>query len=62
MKITDKNRQQIIYDYAGAILDGMDFHSMWEYAHSGLIKDLEENSNEELEKSINEFYPHLLEN
>ena len=62
IKITDENRQKIIYDYAQAVLDGMDYHSMWEYAHYGLTKELEENSNEELEKSISEFYPHLLEN
>ena len=33
----------------------------YEYVHSGLIKKIEKNSNEELEKTINEYYPHLLE-
>ena len=62
IKITDKNRQKIIDNYARAMMSDMNWDTMKEYAHYGLTKELEEGSNEELEKSINEFYPHLLEN
>lgn len=61
IKITDKNRQQIIYAYAEAILGNMNWDTMKDYAHSGIVNDLEKNSNEELEKTINEFDPCLLE-
>ena len=61
MKIIDKNRQKIIYDYAEAVMGDMNWSILREYAHYGVMKDLEERSDDELLELINEYYPHLLD-
>ena len=62
IKITDKNRQQIIYDYAQITLDSMDFQQLWDYAHSGIVGNLENYTNAELQEEIEQTFPEILEN
>ena len=40
MKITDKNRQKIIDNYARAMMSDMNWDTMKDYAYIGIISDL----------------------
>lgn len=62
MKITEENKDNIIDNYATMLIDGMDFHSLWEFARDGIVKNLKDYSIEQLETEIKEFYPEILEN
>ena len=62
IKITDKNREQIIQNYAQAMMGDMNWHTMKEYAFNGITQDLMDYTDTELENEIGEYYPHLLEN
>ena len=60
-KITDNNRTELIDKYTKNTIDCMDFQQLWEYAYDGVVKNLNNYSNDELEKEITEFFPELLE-
>jgi hypothetical protein len=59
--ITDHNREELISDYANAIVEGVDLKGLIEIAVDGITKNLEDYTNEQLENEINECYDHLLE-
>lgn len=61
IKVTDKNREQIIDTYASYVIDNMDFQSLWEFARDGIVKNLKEYTTEQLEGEIKEYYPEILE-
>ena len=61
IKITDKNREQIIRNYAQAMMGDMNWHTMKECAFNGIMKDLMGYTDTELTTEIGEYYPHLLE-
>ena len=61
-KVTDDNRRKIIFDYAEMTLDSMDFQELWDYAHSGMMANLENYTNAELQEEIEQVFPEILEN
>ena len=61
IKITDKNREQIIQNYAQTMMGDMNWDTMKEYAFNGIMKDLMGYTDTELTTEIGEYYPHLLE-
>ena len=58
--VTDKNRDQIIEQYAESILDGMDMDSLYAFAYEKLVESKDLMDNEPLENEILEFYPEIL--
>lgn len=60
--VTDKNREDILDQYAEYILDGMDFQSLWELAYDSIRNSKDLMENEALESEILDYYPALLEN
>ena len=61
IKITDKNREKIIRNYAQAMMNDMNWHTMKEYAFIGIISDLMDYTDTDLENEITHYYPNLLE-
>jgi hypothetical protein len=55
------DREQLIADYAQSILDGWDLDTLLNFAYSEIVENLNEYSNENLIKEVNEFNPDLLE-
>lgn len=60
IKITEENKNSIIDNYATMLIDGMDFHSLWEFARDGIVKNLKDYDLEQLETEIKEIYPEIL--
>ena len=58
--VTDKNRDEIIEQYAQDILDGMDYETLYAFAYETLVEKKDILDNEALETEILEFYPDLL--
>lgn len=61
IKITDKNREEIIEQYAGYLLDNMDFDTLWAFAYDCLVDSKNLMDNVALESEILDYYPNLLE-
>lgn len=61
IKITDKNRMDIIRTYAHEIADSMDTDSLYSFVYSTLVENKEYLCDEDLTKEIMNFYPHILE-
>lgn len=61
IKVTDKNRDEIIDKYAEYLLDGMDFQELWELAYNHIHDSKELMDNEPLEQEILDYYPEILE-
>ena len=61
-KVTDNNRAEIIQAYTQSTIDCMDFQQLWDYAYDGIVNNLKEYTNEQLENEISDYYPDLLEN
>jgi uncharacterized UPF0160 family protein len=59
--VTDKNRDDIIKNYASSILDSMDFDTLYAFAYEQLVESKDLMDNEPLENEIKEFYPEILE-
>jgi hypothetical protein len=60
-QVTDANRDMIIEEYAGAILDGMDFGSLWDFAFECLVEKKDLLTNDVLQEEIGDYYPEILE-
>lgn len=68
IKVTDKNRQEILEHYAESILNSQGNRKSWLMRHSGtafainlIMRDKNLMSNESLESEILEFFPEILE-
>ena len=55
------NREDLIGEYAGRVVDGMDMDSLVVYALDKMMEDLRTYSDEDLHDEIAAFYPDLLE-
>ena len=60
-QVTDTNRDMVIEEYAGAILDGMDFGSLWDFAFECLVEKKDLLTNDVLQEEIQDFNPEILE-
>ena len=60
-QVTDTNRDMIIDEYVGAILDGIDSDSLWEFAFECLVEKKDLLTNDVLQEEIQDFYPEILE-
>ena len=58
--VTDKNRDEIIENYVNALLDNMDWDSLYQYAKESLTDSKELMSNESLENEIKDYCPEIL--
>ena len=61
IKVTDKNRDQIIEEYASQLIDNMDWDSLYTFAYEQIVQSKELMDNEPLENEIIEFCPNILE-
>jgi hypothetical protein len=60
--VTDKNREDILDNYCGYLLDNMDFQTLWEFAYNSIRDSKDLMDNVALENEILEYYPEILEN
>ena len=61
VKVTDKNRDDIIRVYAHELIDGMDWDSLYSFAYEQLVQSKELMDNKPLEDEILEYCPNILE-
>lgn len=61
IKVTDKNRDSIIKNYANRLLDDMDFDTLYNLAYDMLVENKSGYNNRTLESEILEYYPDVLE-
>lgn len=59
--VTDKNRDEIIEQYVGQLIDGMDWDSLYELATEALTNSKDLMENEALENEILDYCPNILE-
>lgn len=62
INVNDKNRDEIIEEYANSILDHMDWDTLYAFAYEQLVQSKNLMDNKALEDEILEFYPELLQN
>ena len=60
IKVTDKNRDQIIEEYASQLIDNMDWDTLYTFAYEQLVQSKDLMDNVPLEDEILEYYPHIL--
>lgn len=60
IKVTDKNRDDIIDKYATYVLDSMKFQEIWDLAYESICNSKDLMDNESLENEILETYPEIL--
>lgn len=60
-QVTDTNRDMIIEEYACAVLNGMDFSSLWDFAFECLVEKKDLLTNDVLQDEIVDYYPEILE-
>lgn len=60
VKVTDKNRDRIIEEYASQLIDGMDWDSLYSFAYEQLVQSKDLMDNIPLENEILEYCPHIL--
>ena len=61
MKVTNKNKQQLMNDYINRTIEDMDLDALTTLAQEYLESNLSRLTNSELENQINEYYPEILE-
>lgn len=61
IKVTEDNRNEMIFQYADTYVDFLDFESMRQYAISGIIENLKNYTNQDLTDEINSLCPNFLE-
>lgn len=61
IKVTDKNRDQIIEEYATQLIDSMDWDSLYTFAYEQIVQSKDLMDNEPLENEILEYCPNILE-
>jgi hypothetical protein len=61
IKVTDKNRDQIIEEYASQLIDNMDWDSLYSFAYEQLVQSKDLMDNKPLEDEILEYCPKILE-
>ena len=60
IKVTDKNRDQIIEEYASQLIDNMDWDTLYTFAYEQLVQSKDLMDNIPLENEILEYYPDIL--
>lgn len=60
--MTPEQRDKLIDDYAWAIVDGMDIKDLCVMAAEQIAASMENDSDEEVIRVVEQFHPHLLEN
>jgi hypothetical protein len=60
VKVTDKNRDQIIKEYASQLIDNMDWDSLYAFAYEQLVQSKDLIDNVPLENEILEYCPDIL--
>lgn len=58
--VTDKNRDEIIEEYANSILDHMDWDTLYTFAYEQLVQSKDLMDNKALEDEIKEYCPQIL--
>ena len=61
INITDKNREEIMEEYIGNMVDSMDTKTLAQYAYDSLMESKDLLTNEALELEILDYSPHILE-
>lgn len=61
MKVTNKNKQQLMNDYINRTIEDMDLDALATLAQEYLESNLSRLTNSELENQIKEYYPEMLE-
>lgn len=61
IKVTDKNRDQVIEEYVSDMVEGMDDNDLFAFAYETLMESKSLMENEALESEILDYYPDLLE-
>ena len=54
------DRDSLIEDFANAVLDDMDLETLTQLAFDYLTSDLAEQTDNQIVKEVNEYYPHLI--
>lgn len=62
IKVTDRNRDEIIHKYCERLLDDMDSETLYQFAYDMLIEKKDLMDNISLENEIVDYYPDMLEN
>ena len=60
IKVTDKNRDQIIEEYASQLIDNMDWDSLYTFAYEQIVQSKDLMENKPLEDEILEYCPDIL--
>lgn len=55
------NRDELLDEYVGEVINGLDLDVIYTYAFDALRRDMEALTTEELLKEVTDYYPHLLE-
>lgn len=61
IKVTDKNRQEIIEEYVGQLIDGMDWDTLYAFAYEQLLESKDLMANHALESEILDYDPSILD-
>jgi hypothetical protein len=61
MKITTKNRKQIIHDHAQNVAGSMDMGTLIAFTRDTIEKNFSKLSNKKIEKIIGKYNPQILE-
>lgn len=59
--VTDKNREEIINEYASQLIDGMDWDCLYAFAYEKIVESKELMDNVALENEILDYCPNILE-
>lgn len=59
--VTDKNRDEIIEQYVGQLIDGMDWDTLYAFAYEQLTESKGLMDNKALENEILDYCPNILE-
>ena len=55
------NRDELQEAYINAVIDGMDFKTMWQYVYDQLTDNFDKYTVDELITEVEDYYPELLE-
>lgn len=61
IKVTDKNRADIMDSYVSRLLDDMDFDTLYSFAYDMLRDNKSGLTNDQLTNQISDYYPDILE-
>jgi hypothetical protein len=61
MKVTSKNRKQIIHDHAQSVAESMDMGTLISFTRDTIEKNFSKLSNSNVEKIIGKYNPQVLE-